>query len=186
MKKFLFVAAAASALALSAVSSVQASGFSSASDYGHPNVFVGIDALYWDAKGEGMGPRYNGAGARLRAGVSLTPFWGLEIHGAAGNDDTNDGAKHEFRTLGSALVRFSVPVAHDVNIYALGGYSEVKARHTTATGDSAGFTERGGSYGAGVEIPLFDNASAQVELMRYLDSGAYEFNTAGAGLTYRF
>lgn len=138
----------------------------------YPQGYVGGDAMFWSLDPDGASSR-DDVGLRLRGGAQLNDYFALEGHLGTGGSDGNV----ELDYLVGAYAKGIIPVAPDVRLYGLAGFTEV---------DFDVERESGFSYGAGAEIDIAPNLSVGADYMRYLDKSNYSFDAASVGLRYRF
>lgn len=138
----------------------------------YPQGYVGGDAMFWSLDPD-RGSSRDDVGLRLRGGAQFNDYFALEGHLGTGGSD--DGAELDY--LAGAYAKGIIPVAPEVRLYGLAGFSEVEISDDR---------ESGFSYGAGAEMDITPNLSAGADYMRYLDKSAYTFDAASIGLRYRF
>lgn len=138
----------------------------------YPQGYVGGDAMFWSLDPD-RGSSRDDVGLRLRGGAQFNDYFALEGHLGTGGSD--DGAELDY--LAGAYAKGIIPVAPEVRLYGLAGFSEVEISDDR---------ESGFSYGAGAEMDITRNLSAGADYMRYLDKSAYTFDAASIGLRYRF
>lgn len=134
----------------------------------YPQGYVGGDAMFWSFDPD-SGSSSDDVGLRLRGGAQFNDFFALEGHLGAGGSDLD--------YLAGAYGKGIIPVAPEVRLYGLAGFTEVEL-------DSD--RESGFSYGAGAEVDVAPNLSVGADYMRYLDKSDYTFDAASVGLRYRF
>lgn len=160
----------------SAVLLVSAGAFATSAQaqqsFTYPQGYVGGDALFWSLDPDGGSSR-DDVGLRLRSGVQFNDYFALEGHLGTGGSDGNA----ELDYLAGAYAKGFIPVAPEVRLYGLAGFTEV---------DFDSDRESDFSYGAGAEMDVARNLSVGADYMRYLDKSAYTFDAASVGLRYRF
>lgn len=134
--------------------------------------YVGGDAMFWSLNPD-RGSSRDSVGLRLRGGAQFNEFFALEGHLGTGGSDGGAELDH----VAGAYAKGIFPMAPDVRLYGLAGFTEV---------DINSDRETGFSYGAGAEMDLSSNVSVGADYMRYLDKSAYDFDAASVGLKYRF
>ena len=134
----------------------------------YPQGYVGGDAMFWSFDPD-SGSSSDDVGLRLRGGAQFNDFFALEGHLGAGGS--------ELDYLAGAYGKGIIPIAPEVRLYGLAGFTEVEL-------DSD--RESGFSYGAGAEVDVAPNLSVGADYMRYLDKSDYTFDAASVGLRYRF
>lgn len=138
----------------------------------YPQGYVGGDAMFWSLDPD-RGSSRDDVGLRVRGGAQFNDYFALEGHLGTGGSD--DGAELDY--LAGAYAKGIIPVAPEVRLYGLAGFSEVEISDDR---------ESGFSYGAGAEMDVAPNLSVGADYMRYLDKSAYTFDAASVGLRYRF
>ncbi|MGS2742124.1 porin family protein [Halomonas sp. LS-001] len=137
-----------------------------------PQTYVGGDAMFWSLNPD-RGSSRDSVGLRLRGGAQFNDFFALEGHLGTGGSDGGAELDH----VAGAYAKGIIPMAPDVRLYGLAGFTEV---------DINSDRETGFSYGAGAEMDLSPNISVGADYMRYLDKTAYDFGAASVGMKYRF
>ena len=137
-----------------------------------PQAYVGGDAMFWSLNPD-RGSSRDSIGLRLRGGAQFNDFFALEGHLGTGGSDGGAELDH----VAGAYAKGIIPMAPDVRLYGLAGFTEV---------DINSDRETGFSYGAGAEMDLSPNISVGADYMRYLDKTAYDFDAASVGMKYRF
>ena len=137
-----------------------------------PHTYVGGDAMFWSLNPD-RGSSRDSVGLRLRGGAQFNEFFALEGHLGTGGSDGGAELDH----VAGAYAKGIFPMAPDVRLYGLAGFTEV---------DINSDRETGFSFGAGAEMDLSSNVSVGADYMRYLDKSAYDFDAASVGLKYRF
>lgn len=138
----------------------------------YPQGYVGGDAMFWSLDPD-RGSSRDDVGLRVRGGAQFNDYFALEGHLGTGGSD--GGAELDY--LAGAYAKGIIPVAPEVRLYGLAGFSEVEISDDR---------ESGFSYGAGAEMDVAPNLSVGADYMRYLDKSAYTFDAASVGLRYRF
>ena len=138
----------------------------------YPQGYVGGDAMFWSLNPE-RGSSRDDVGLRLRGGAQFNDYFALEGHLGTGGSDGGAELNH----VAGAYANGIVPIAPEVRLYGLAGFTEV---------DINSDRETGFSYGAGAEMDISSNVSVGADYMRYLDKSAYDFDAASVGLKYRF
>lgn len=138
----------------------------------YPQGYVGGDAMFWSLNPE-RGSSRDDVGLRLRGGAQFNDYFALEGHLGTGGSDRGAELNH----VAGAYAKGIVPIAPEVRLYGLAGFTEV---------DINSDRETGFSYGAGAEMDISSNVSVGADYMRYLDKSAYNFDAASVGLKYRF
>ena len=138
----------------------------------YPQGYVGGDAMFWSLNPE-RGSSRDDVGLRLRGGAQFNDYFALEGHLGTGGSDGGAELNH----VACAYAKGIVPIAPEVRLYGLAGFTEV---------DINNYRETGFSYGAGAEMDISSNVSVGADYMRYLDKSAYDFDAASIGLKYRF
>lgn len=134
----------------------------------YPQGYVGGDAMFWSLDPD-SGSSSDDVGVRLRGGAQFNDFFALEGHLGTGGSDLD--------YLAGAYGKGIIPVAPEVRLYGLAGFTEVEFDSNR---------ESGFSYGAGAEMDVAPNLSVGADYMRYLDKSDYTFDAASVGLRYRF
>lgn len=168
--KMSFLSLTSAALLVSAgtfATSVQAQ-----QSFNYPQGYVGGDAMFWNLDPD-QGSSRDSIGLRLRGGAQFNDYFGVEGHLGTGGSD--GGAKLDY--LAGAYAKGIFPVAPEVRLYGLAGFTEVEL-------DSD--RESGFSYGGGAELDIAPQLSVGADYMRYLDKSDYTFDAASVGLRYRF
>lgn len=140
---------------------------------GYPQAYLGADAMFWSLDPD-RGSSRDDVGLRLRGGAQFNDYFGIEGHLGTGGSD--GGAELDY--VAGAYAKGIIPIAPEVRLYGLAGFTEVEFDR----GDS----ESDFSYGAGAEMDVARNLSLSADYMRYLDKSAYSFDAASVGLRYRF
>ncbi|WP_083001735.1 porin family protein [Halomonas sp. GT] len=138
----------------------------------YPQGYVGGDAMFWSLNPE-RGSSRDDVGLRLRGGAQFNDYFALEGHLGTGGSDRGAELDH----VAGAYAKGIVPIAPEVRLYGLAGFTEVDINNDRETGFS---------YGAGAEMDISSNVSVGADYMRYLDKSAYDFDAASVGLKYRF
>ncbi|SER93564.1 outer membrane autotransporter barrel domain-containing protein/outer membrane insertion C-terminal signal [Vreelandella subterranea] len=138
----------------------------------YPQGYVGGDAMFWSLDPDGGSSR-DDVGLRLRGGAQFNDYFALEGHLGTGGSDGGAELDH----LAGAYAKGIIPVAPEVRLYGLAGFTEV---------DFDSDRESDFSYGAGAEMDVAPNVSLGADYMRYLDKSSYTFDAASVGLRYRF
>lgn len=138
----------------------------------YPQGYVGGDAMFWNLNPD-RGSSQDSVGLRLRGGAQFNDFFALEGHLGTGGSDGGVELDH----LAGAYAKGIIPVAPELRLYGLAGFTEV---------DFDRDRETGFSYGAGAEMDITPNVAIGADYMRYLDKSAYNFDAASVGLRYRF
>ena len=138
----------------------------------YPQGYVGGDAMFWSLNPD-RGSTRDAVGLRLRGGAQFNDYFAVEGHLGTGGSD----GEAELDYIAGAYAKGIVPVAPDIRLYGLAGFTEV---------DINSDRESGFSYGAGAEMDIAPNVSVGADYMRYLDKSAYDFDAASIGLSYRF
>ncbi|ASK19576.1 porin family protein [Halomonas sp. N3-2A] len=138
----------------------------------YPQGYVGGDAMFWSLNPE-RGSSRDDVGLRLRGGAQFNDYFALEGHLGTGGSDRGAELNH----VAGAYAKGIVPIAPEVRLYGLAGFTEVDINSNRETGFS---------YGAGAEMDISSNVSVGADYMRYLDKSAYDFDAASVGLKYRF
>ncbi|MGM0832876.1 porin family protein [Halomonas qinghailakensis] len=138
----------------------------------YPQGYVGGDAMFWSLNPE-RGSSRDDVGLRLRGGAQFNDYFALEAHLGSGGSDGGAELDH----VAGAYAKGIVPIAPEVRLYGLAGFTEVDINNDRETGFS---------YGAGAEMDIAPNVSVGADYMRYLDKSAYDFDAASVGLKYRF
>lgn len=167
MKRLTFSAVSAALLAATALAST-----AQAQQAFYPQAYLGGDAMFWQLDRDN-GPDRDSVGLRLRGGVQLNDYLALEGHLGGGGSD--GGAELDYLVGGYA--KGILPLADEVRLYGLAGFTEVDFDIDRASGFS---------YGAGAEVDLTQQLSLGADYVRYLDKSRYNFDAASVGLRYRF
>ncbi len=138
----------------------------------YPQGYVGGDAMFWSLDPE-RGSSRDDVGLRLRGGAQFNDYFALEGHLGTGGSDGGADLDH----LAGAYAKGIFPVAPEVRLYGLAGFTEVEVSDSR---------ESGFSYGGGAEMDVAPNVSVGADYMRYLDKSDYTFDAASVGLRYRF
>ncbi|MCH4811832.1 porin family protein [Vreelandella neptunia] len=138
----------------------------------YPQGYVGGDAMFWSLDPE-RGSSRDDVGLRLRGGAQFNDYFALEGHLGTGGSDGGADLDH----LAGAYAKGIFPVAPEVRLYGLAGFTEVEVSDNR---------ESGFSYGGGAEMDVATNLSVGADYMRYLDKSDYTFDAASVGLRYRF
>lgn len=138
----------------------------------YPQGYVGGDAMFWSLDPD-SGSSRDAVGLRLRGGAQFNEFFAVEGHLGTGGSDGDA----ELDYLAGAYAKGIIPVAPEVRLYGLAGFTEVDFNRSR---------ESGFSYGGGAEFDVAPNLSLGADYMRYLDKSAYTFDAASVGLRYRF
>jgi len=138
----------------------------------YPQGYVGGDAMFWNLDPE-RGSSRDDVGLRLRGGAQFNDYFALEGHLGTGGSDGGADLDH----LAGAYAKGIFPVAPEVRLYGLAGFTEVEVSDNR---------EDGFSYGGGAEMDVAPNLSVGADYMRYLDKSDYTFDAASVGLRYRF
>ena len=137
-----------------------------------PQYYLGGDAMFWSLNPD-RGSSFDDVGLRVRGGAQFNEYFALEGHLGTGGSDRGADLDH----VSGAYAKGILPMAPDVRLYGLAGFTEVDIN----SGSESGF-----SYGAGAEMDISSNVSVGADYMRYLDESAYDFDAASVGLKYRF
>ncbi|WP_422102514.1 porin family protein [Vreelandella sp.] len=138
----------------------------------YPQGYVGGDAMFWSLNPD-RGSSRDDVGLRLRGGAQFNDYFAVEGHLGTGGSDRGADLDH----LAGAYAKGIIPIAPEVRLYGLAGFTEVEISNDR---------ESGFSYGAGAEVDIAPNVSVGADYMRYLDKTAYDFDAASIGLRYRF
>ena len=138
----------------------------------YPQGYVGGDAMFWSLNPD-RGSSRDDVGLRLRGGAQFNDYFAVEGHLGIGGSDRGADLDH----LAGAYAKGIIPIAPEVRLYGLAGFTEVEISNDR---------ESGFSYGAGAEVDIAPNVSVGADYMRYLDKTAYDFDAASIGLRYRF
>nr|WP_089656912.1 porin family protein [Halomonas pantelleriensis] len=161
----------ASAIAMIAAVGASAAHAQQAQTF-YPQGYVGGDAMFWDLNPD-QGPSRDDVGLRLRGGAQINDYFAVEGHLGGGGSD----GPVELDYLIGAYAKGILPIADEIRLYGLAGFTEV---------DFDVDSESGFSYGAGAEFDVAQNLSVGADYMRYLDKSNYTFDAASVGLRYRF
>ena len=116
--------------------------------------YATASSFNWAVK---AGERVEGSGARLTLGQALNDYLSVEAHLAMGGG--SDSLKLK-RQLG-AYLRADWPVTESLRIHGRYGYVETKLEAVLPVGPGhvslANLSDRGGSYGAGIELRVLPN-----------------------------
>ncbi|MGO3243284.1 MAG: porin family protein [Halomonas sp.] len=140
--------------------------------FGSPQAYLGGDAMFWSLDPD-RGPSRDDVGLRLRGGAQFNDYFALEGHLGTGGSDGGADLDH----LAGAYAKGIFPVAPEVRLYGLAGFTEVEVSNNR---------ESDFSYGGGAEMDVAPNLSVNADYMRYLDKSDYTFDAASVGLRYRF
>lgn len=138
----------------------------------YPQGYVGGDAMFWDLNPD-RGSSRDDVGLRLRGGAQINDYFAVEGHLGGGGSD----GPVELDYLVGAYAKGILPVADEIRLYGLAGFTEV---------DFDVDRQSGFSYGAGAEFDVAQNLSVGADYIRYLDKSNYTFDAASVGLRYRF
>lgn len=146
--------------------------------------YATASSFNWAVK---AGDRVEGSGARLTLGQSLNDYLSVEAHLAMGGG--SDSLKLK-RQLG-AYLRVDWPVTESVRVYGRYGYAESKLEVVSPVGPGhvslGDLSDRGGSYGAGVELRVLPGIlegrlSVTADYMVFRDGGGVKADARSVGL----
>ena len=150
-----------------------------------PYVGASIGLLQYDESGlSGLSPSVLIA----RAGLPLTPFFGIEGRLGTGlSSDQTNGASVSVGTFGGAYAKGSVALGPEISIYGVAGLATVNLHRNFRDG---GTTDTGLSAGIGGDLHLMHALALNFE-WTYLPSGrdagrSYDSNLFSVGVTYHF
>ncbi|TVP48938.1 MAG: porin family protein [Halomonas sp.] len=138
----------------------------------YPQGYLGADAMFWSLDPD-RGSSRDDVGLRLRGGSQFNDYFAVEGHLGTGGSD----GQAELDYLAGVYAKGILPIAPEVRLYGLAGFTEVDFNQDR---------ESDFSYGAGAEFDLTRNLSLGADYMRYLDKSAYTFDAASVGLRFRF
>lgn len=142
--------------------------------------YVGLDYTHLDADEVDLGA------LTLKGGYQLNDWAAVELRGGVGVDDDNYyGVKAELEHYVGGYFRAGLPNDSAIYPYVIAGYTHGKVKASFAR-FSESESDGDFSYGIGASLRLSELWSANLEVMRYLDTSDIEIDGVSLGVIYNF
>lgn len=181
-----FIIAALAATSLGAAGTV-----ARAAEPGQPGFYVGGVLTRTNYKESGF-PSASPTALALQAGWAYNEYLAVEARlgtGIASDSLGFQGVDVDLKVdyYYSALLRATLPLRPDFNVYAVGGATEGKLK-ARALGVTSSDSDSAASFGAGLEYRFGPDTAMAVDLeyARLLSGDDYDLDGLSVGLRYRF
>lgn len=144
------------------------------------NFYLGIDLHNWSFDSD-VGGEWSDIGVRGKLGARIAPQVALEGHLATGGSDRTDGQILELDTLYGFFVRGDIPISRYAGLYGLVGFSTLKM-----SVENGSETDGSVSFGVGGDFAVSNNASLNVDWIRYIGETEYDYSALSLGARWSF